>query len=407
MPEPRPSKYRWFVLALLTAIGAFVAAIPASCMPPLFKEIADDLGMDLVQIGYIWGFASLAGLFVSIPGGILSDRLNTRTFIGISCILVGITGALRGLADSFVMLSLIVFLNGIIRLMLPVAVTRTIGLWFKGKNLGTAQGIGAMGMGFGLMLGPFISATYLSPWLDGWRNVMYFYGGVAVLMGILWLIFGREAPQTESELGITLRIPVKEALGKILANKYVWALGLLLFFRVACLMGVTGYIPTYLKNLGWSVGSADNVLAVFYAISTLFVVPVSFLSDRIGARKPVLLVGVVLSAVSVAFIPFVNDAGVWILMMVAGFLMDGFMALFTAMLLETEGVGPALSGTAIGVVFTISQLGSSVSPPIGNALDSFGGHWPFIFWALLGAVALVPFMFVKETGRRLKKISNK
>jgi MFS family permease len=65
-------------------------------------------------------------------------------------------------------------------------------MWFQGRHLGTAQGIGAMGIGFGLMLGPLISATVLSPWLGGWRNVMYFYGGISVVMGILWLIFGRE-----------------------------------------------------------------------------------------------------------------------------------------------------------------------------------------------------------------------
>ena len=404
--EAEPSRYRWFILALLTAIGALVAALPASCMPALFKEMADDLGLTLVDIGMIWGIASLAGLFVSILGGVLSDRLNVKWFIGISCVLVGITGAMRGLADSFFTLALTVFLNGIIRLMLPIAVTKTIGIWFKGRNLGTAQGIGAMGMGFGLMLGPLISATVVSPALGGWRNVMYLYGGIAVLIGLLWLVFGREPSRMDATGTITARIPAGVALGRILRNKYVWFLGLMLFFRVACLMGVTGYIPTYLKNLGWAEGSADGVLAAFYAVSTLLVVPVSSLSDRIGRRKPVLLVGMAFSMLSVALIPFVDGAGVWVMVILAGMLMDGFMALFTTMLLETEGVGPALSGTAIGVVFTVAQLGSTISPPIGNALEAFGGQWPFIFWAVLGAVALIPFVFTRETGRRRLKTLN-
>ena len=402
MPEPALSRYRWFILVLLTLIGTFVAAIPSSCMPPLFKEMAGDLHMDLVQIGEIWGISSLAGLFVSIPGGILSDRFNSRFFIGICCVLVGITGALRGLSYSFWSLAATVFLNGVIRLMLPVAVTKTIGIWFKGKNLGTAQGIGAMGMGFGLMLGPLVSATFLSPALGGWRNVMYLYGGIAVFMGILWLIFGREPPRAVSNTAGAAVIRPGEALSRILHNKYVWFLGLLLFFRTASIMGVTGYVPTYLKDLGWAGGSADGTLAAFYAISTLFVVPVSSLSDKIGRRKPVLLTGVIVSMISVALIPFASGAGVWILMMLSGFLMDGFMALFTTMLLETEGVGSALSGTAIGVVFTVAQLGSAISPPIGNGLASFGQQWPFIFWAFLGVLALIPFMFVKETGKRIK-----
>jgi MFS transporter, CP family, cyanate transporter len=400
MQEALPSRYRWFILAMLTLIGTFVAAIPASCMPPLFKEIAGDLNMNLVDIGLIWGIASLAGLFVSILGGILSDRLNGRIFIGVACVLVGITGAARGLSNSFATLALTVFLNGIVRLVLPVAITKIIGIWFKGRDLGMAQGIGAMGMGFGLMLGPLISGTVLSPWLGGWRHVMYFYGAIAVMMGALWLTYGREPAVSVSPGGSPQRISAGAALSRVLHNKYVWFLGLMLFFRISSLMSLTGYIPTYLKNIGWGEAGADGVLAAFYAVSTLLVVPLSSLSDRMGSRKPVLLVGLIVSAISVGLIPYASGAGVWTLVILSGFLMDSFMAIFTAMLLETEGVGPALSGTAIGVVFTMAQLGSSIFPPIGNRLASFGQQWPFIFWALLGAMALIPFFLVKETGKK-------
>ena len=286
--------------------------------------------------------------------------------------------------------------------MLPVAVTKTIGIWFKGKNLGTAQGIGAMGMGFGLMLGPLVSAaSFHRHWAAGAMSCIY-TAGLPFSSGMLWLIFGREPPRAVSHTAGAAVIRPGEALSRILHNKYVWFLGLLLFFRTASIMGVTGYVPTYLKDLGWAGGSADGTLAAFYAISTLFVVPVSSLSDKIGRRKPILLTGVIVSMISVALIPFASGAGVWILMMLSGFLMDGFMALFTTMLLETEGVGSALSGTAIGVVFTVAQLGSAISRPIGNGLASFGQQWPFIFWAFLGVLALIPFMFVKETGKRIK-----
>jgi cyanate permease len=295
-----------------------------------------------------------------------------------------------------------VFLNGLVRLVLPVAVVKIIGLWFKGKNLGLAQGVGAFGMGFGLMLGPLISAAYLSPWLDGWRNVMYVYGAIAVFFGIIWLIFGREPSRTGASGGAAEHIAIGTALVRVLRNKYVWFLAFMLFFRVTCLMSMTGYIPTYLKDLGWAGASADWTLSAFYAASIIFVIPVSLFSDRMGARKPVLLVGIVISFIAVGLIPYVQGPGVWVMMILAGFLMDGFMAIFTAQLLETEGVGPALSGTAIGVVFTVAQLGNTIFPPIGNQLASFGPEWPFLFWAALGAAALVPFFLVKETGKKIR-----
>jgi MFS family permease len=154
--------------------------------------------------------------------------------------------------------------------------------------------------------------------------------------------------------------------------------------------------------MGWTVGSADGALTLFYAGSTLFVVIFASISDRLGSRKAILFTGIVTSFIAIGFIPFASGGTVLLLMAIAGLFMDGFMAIFVTLLLETEGVGHKYSGTAIGVVFTIAQLGSVFSPPIGNGLTQFGPQWPFIFWAALGATALVPFMFVKETGRSLK-----
>jgi NNP family nitrate/nitrite transporter-like MFS transporter len=184
----------WPILALLTLSGTFVAAIPISCMPALFKEISDDLGLSLVQVGTVWGISSLAGIFVSILAGVLSDRFGIRLIMSIFCILVGLSGALRGLSDSFGTLLLTVFLNGVFRLIIPVNVTKAVGMWFRGPRLGTAMGISAMGMGLGLFLGPMISASVLSPLLGGWRQVMYFYGALSALVGLVWTFFGSNPP---------------------------------------------------------------------------------------------------------------------------------------------------------------------------------------------------------------------
>ena len=180
-----PPNYRWYMLALAVVSGTFVVAIPFSCMPVLFEEISKDLGLSLVQIGTIWGVTSLAGVFVSLIGGLLGDRFRIKPLMTTTCLLVGITGALRGLSVSFLTLAIAVFLNGVVRSIVPIIMTRTVGMWFRGRNLGTANGIASMGMGFGLMLGPMISATVLSPLLGGWRNVLFLYGAISAAVGIL------------------------------------------------------------------------------------------------------------------------------------------------------------------------------------------------------------------------------
>ncbi len=407
MPDNHQSSYRWFLLALTAITGAFVAAIPFSCMPALFKEISEDLGLSLVQIGSIWGFASLAGIFVSIIAGVLGDKYGVKLILILSCVMVGITGSLRGFSNSFLMLSVTVFINGIARLILPINLTKAVGIWFKGKNLGLAMGISGMGMGMGLMLGPMISATVLSPALGGWRNVLHLYGVLSVIVGVLWWIFGREPRHVESFEDDSDSVPFREAFSHLIRNKALWLIGLTLLFRVGGLMGTTGYLPLYLREQGWPVASADGTLAAFYGVSTICVVPLSLLSDKLGSRKVIMLPALVVTIICLSLLPVVEGNTIWLLMVLSGIFMDGFMALVVTMLLETKGVGPQYSGTALGIVFTIAHIGSVSSPPLGNSLASLNAGVPFFFWAGLSVMALVTILFCKDTGwRKTKAVDN-
>jgi MFS family permease len=400
MSDNQQSNYRWVILSLLIAIAAFVSAVPASCMPALFKEISEDLNLSLVQIGTIWGIGSLAGIFVSLIAGVLSDRFGVKFIMGLACILSGITGALRGVSETFLVLMITVFVNGILRMIVPITSTKAIGMWFRGRNLGLAMGIGAMGMGGGLMLGPLISATILSPWLGGWRNVMYFYGGISVVIGIVWFILGREFKQVTATGQVPIAVPFRESFSRLIRNKALWILGIALLFRISTIAGVSGYLPYYLRDLGWAPASADGTLSAFYAVSTLGVIPLSYISDRLGSRKAILVPAAVMAIVCVSLIPFVEGAAVWALVILAGMFFDGFMAVFVTMLLETEGVGSAYSGTALGIVFTISQIGSVISPPLGNSFASLSPGTPFIFWGSLSIIALIALLYTRDTGRR-------
>jgi len=396
MTDNLQSNYRWYLLGLAVATGAFVATIPLSCLPVLFKEISEDLDLSLVQIGTVWGAASLAGIFVSLIGGILSDRFRVKFLLSVTCLLVGITGASRGLSNSFLTLSFTVFLVGIVRLIVPISATKTIGLWFQGRNLGLAMGISAMGMGLGLMLGPMISATILSPLLGGWRGVMYLYGAIAIIIGILWFLFGREPDEADSTAGESIAEPFRQALSRLIRIKALWLIGFTLLLRMGGIMGMTGYLPLYLREQGWSPASADGTLAVFYGVSTICVVPLSSLSDRLGSRKPILFTAVIVPLICLGLLPVVDGTLIWILLILAGIFMDGFMAITATMIIETEGVEPKDFGTAFGITLTISQVGGVIAPPLGNSFASLNPGLPFIFWAALAAVALFTLAPIKE-----------
>ncbi len=72
------------------------------------------------------------------------------------------------------------------------------------------------------------------------------------------------------------------------------------------------------------------------------------------------------------------------------------------MIFEMEGVGSAYSGTALGLANTIGMIGAFLAPPLGNSLTVFNPGLPLTFWALLSALGLPFFFFLKE--RRGKEV---
>jgi NNP family nitrate/nitrite transporter-like MFS transporter len=394
------SKYRWYILVLAALTFTFTVAMPTMCMPVLFEEIAKDLELNLVQIGAIWGMVPLAGMFVVLIGGLLGDRFGTKRVLSAGCLLAGLAGALRGLSGNFVSLAATLFMFGLMSAVIPPVVHKTCGVWFSGRHLGLANGVVSMGMAVGFTVGAMISATVLSPLLGGWRNVMFLYGAISVVISVLWLLTRSEPNQIEPSTDSASTVPLRQALSRVVRIRDVWLLGFILMGQSGCVQGMLGYLPLHLREIGWTGASADGALAAFHATSMVGVIPMALLSDRIGSRKAVLFAATLMTAVGVGLLSVANGATVWASVIIAGIVRDGFMAVLMTTIIEIDGVGAAYAGTAMGLVLTLSRLIAFLSPPIGNSLADTNLSLPFVFWAALAAVALFCFYFTMERKQR-------
>jgi len=392
--------YRLYVLTLAALACTFTIAMQQICMSVLFKEVAEDLGMNLVEMGIVWGMPNFAALFIVFVAGLLTDRFGAVRVMGIACILAGIFGALRGTTGDFFSLALVTFFLGLSIWVLPSSVFKTTATWFSGRRLVVANGVVSAGFGLGFTVGALISATVMSPLLGGWENVLFLYGGISVVIGLLWLLTVKEHSQVHLGAEPT-RVPLRQSVARIFPNKTIWLLGLTLLGYGACLQGVIGYLPTYLRDIGWTVASADGALTVFSALSMLGAIPLALLSARIGLRKAVLFPVLIITIVGIALLPLVGSAAVWVIMIVVGVARDGFMAVALTISTETKGVGVVYAGTAMGLTQTVMNVGPIISPALGNSLAdpaNPASPYPFFLWAAFGLLALVAFCFVKETG---------
>jgi MFS family permease len=179
----------------------------------------------------------------------------------------------------------------------------------------------------------------------------------------------------------------------------VWLLGLAILGIGGAIQGPLGYLPLYLRGLGWAPARADGALALFHTASMICVIPIALASDRLGSRKWILIGAALFIITGIALLSVVDGSPVWIAVSVAGFTRDGFMAVFMTMIIETEGVGPAYAGTAAGAVMVFSGIGSWIAPPMGNAMAEVRPGLAFLFWAVLGLAGFVGLCLAREQKR--------
>jgi NNP family nitrate/nitrite transporter-like MFS transporter len=373
---------------------AIIAGVARMCIPVLFKQISDDLGLSVFQVGVIWGMDPLAGVFVGLPAGLLADRFGVKRTITVLCILAGIFSALRGLSNSFVTMAMTMFLFGLMAAATPSIVPKVTTEWFSGKRLGLANALLNIAWSVGSILASLLSATVLSPWLGGWRNVIYFFSAPAVLLGLLWWFTGKEPERSQSSI-TRGQISFKQSLSHVIRMKQVWLIGIATLFTWGASMGFLGYLPLYLRNIGWSDAAADSAITVFNGVTLIGSIPMVLLSDKLKTRKGVLGLSLGALAVGLIALPYINTIGVWLMIGICGFLRSGTGSLFNVMIFETKSIGSTYGGTAIGLASTISMIGAFIAPGLGNSLDSVSQGAPFVFWGILAALAVPVLFFIK------------
>ncbi|MFC1871972.1 nitrate/nitrite transporter [Chloroflexota bacterium] len=394
---------KWYVFVLAGLTQALAIGMAESCMPVLFAEIAEDLNLSLVQIGTVWGIVPLGSVTILFIGGFLCDRFGVKRTIITVCFLAGITGAMRGLSSGFGSLVAFSFFFGVCSALIPLGLTKASRIWFPSNQLGLATSAIMTGGGIGSATAAMISATFLSPLLGGWRSVLFLYGAISVLLGIIWLVTIKDNQQERLTRAKT-NIPFSEEILHVLRIRAVWLLGITVFTYVGGMRAIEGYLPIYLRESGWTAVNADGAVAVLALTATAGAIPLALLSDRIGRRKFVTVPAVLIAIVCAALLSTVTNAVVWGIVMILAIFRQATIALTVTMCMETEGVGVEHGGMAIGLIYTIQRMGVFMAPPLGNSLASIGLGIPFLFWSMLFAIgAFVSIFLVKETGWKAKK----
>jgi ACS family glucarate transporter-like MFS transporter len=433
--RPR-SRVRWNILGFLVA-GSFVAYLLRTNMSIAGEAMMADLGIDKIQLGLVFAaFAWGYGLF-QFPGGVLGDRLGSRTtltLLGLSwgglTVAVALVPQALSAATILGLLIALRFLMGLAQApYFPVACGGTIARWFPVSHWALPNGL----MSTGLTLGAAATGPIVA-WLTqefGWRFSFFLLGPTGFVLAGLWWWYGRDEPAqhhavspAELELINRNRASSQETerqaahWHEVLRNRDLWLLTLSYFCMNYVFYIFFNWFFIYLREVrGFSVLEGGFVLALPY-IAGAISGPVGGswcdrLSRRIGLRwgcRIPALTGLGLAAVLLVLGALAQSPAIAVLLLslcfaatqltegafwaatiavadrhasagagmlnTGGNLVGGLGALLVPFVAETVGWVPALAtGSLFAIVGALAWLGIRADQPMAEKISQGSGHY--------------------------------
>jgi len=419
--SPPPLSAAWFVWglgALFYLMAMFHRVAPAVMAEALMREF--DLGAG--ALGSLAAFYFYSYVAMQVPTGVLTDSLGPRRLLG-----VGAVGAVMGtilfaLAPTFFWAAVGRLLIGGSVAVAFVSLLKLATQWFPPRFYAMVSGMAVL-CGIG---GAVFAGTPLRLLMDrfGWRSVLLIVAAATLAVGAaIWIWvrdfphekgYGDWLPRSEEKVRMSFRsiiagiLEVYRYRNTVLMMVIPGALtGSMLTF--AGLWGVP-YLSTHHGLPAAKAALVTSAMMVALALGSPFF---GWLSDRLGRRKPLYILGCGLTLVGWAaafYIPGV-PLGVLVALLIVTALSSSVMIVTFS--IARESVPERLSGTISGVTNMGVMVGPMVlQPAVGWMLDHqwqgqtaegvrlYGtaayqaGFGLMLAWM---AVALVLLCFVRET----------
>ncbi|WP_369407336.1 MFS transporter [Macromonas nakdongensis] len=356
--------------ALIVAVGVF-SALHVGKLPPAIPVLSRELGLTLVQGGFLLALIQMAGMGLGAVAGMLADRLGPRRVMLSGLGLLGLgsalgaavpspgallaTRALEGLGFLLAVLPA----PGLLRreLHAPAVLNQALGFWGAYMPIGAATA---------LLLGPWVYAEW------GWR-----WGWTALAAGTwlcaLWV--WRWVPADPAH-GPARGPGMWVRLSDTLTSAGPWLVALAFLMYSGQWLAVVGFLPTIYTQAGWSPGAVGLLSATAAGVN---------LTGNIAAGRclaagvlPVTLLGWGYACMAAgAFWTFQGWGGaaaqfvaVLVFSAVGGLIPGTLFALAVRLAPGAHAVS-----TTVGWVQQLSSLGQFVGPPLVAWLAGWVGGW--------------------------------
>lgn len=373
----------------LISVTHLLHDVYSSFLAPLRPLLIEKFGITLA-LASVWDLVGRLPWLLNPLIGMLAERTAARWFIIVSPALTAVSMSLLGLAPSFIVVCILLFVMGIssafFHVPSPVMIKR-----LSGNYIGRGMSFFMFGGEIARTLGPLVITGAVSLWgLEGtWKLAPF--GLVASLILYFKL---RKINITVDHSEDTRLSGFWKTIKKMLPFFFI-LIGIT-FFRAIMKSSLTAFLPTfYYLEKGETLWFANSALAVFQLAGAAGTFFSGSISDRIGRKTTLVIVSIATPGLMALF---VFSSGIWsfITLMVLGIFVFAPGPVMLALVQDVSTEKPVFMNS---IYMTISFMSSAVAVVFSGILgDWLGLEKTYLISSLL-ALGAVPFVLMLKKNK--------
>ena len=379
---------RWYVLALLFCVRVAMA-FQFQTVAALSPLIMSEFKVNIADIGLLIGLYLSPGILLAVPGGAIGRRFGEKSVISAGLLLMTAGGLVMAASASWQLQEAARLAAGIGGVLLNVLMAKMVADWFAGKEIASAMGIFVNSWPIGIAL-----ALLVLPGVAQVTSLPIAMLAVSGLTGLAFVAFAvGYRPPAATQSANSVKSPLRGAvLGAVVCSGLMWGL-----YNSAIGM-IFSFAPAMLAERGWSATAASSATSITLWLVAISVPLGGLLADRLKRVDAVLLVGLVVFGVALAYAARTEAVylSFGLLGLVAGISAGPMMSL------PTKVLPPEKRALGMGIFFTLFYLSVVLSPIFAGYLAKISGRTDIAFD--LGVVMLAICLVAMIAYRRFVKI---
>ncbi|MCM3636122.1 MFS transporter [Sporosarcina luteola] len=393
--------YWWKVVFAFTLGWMFINA-NKYFLNPILSNIGLEYNLNNSQLGLVNSIFFLTYTIAQIPAGAFSDKFGRKKLLVIGFILYGVLTGVSGLMAGFTGFLVARALAGLSSATYygPQFALSSEAIPEKHRTVGSA--IINSGSGIGIAFGFILSSTLVLDMGMKWTVPFYIFGVLTVLVGLLIAALVKEKnPDAvkEKQLEQVSVTDEKISVLSLLKNRNLLVTFLVLFCSIYGFTVVVTWLPKFLETERGFHGSQVGLISALVPLASIpGALIASYISDRLGRKKPFAFVLIPIAAVALWATVYVHSTALLITaLLVYG--LFGKIALDPILIASvSENVRQSAYGIAFSLYNFIGMISSVIAPWfVGFLADKTGSMTAGFYSAVIVlAVGLVIMMFFKE-----------